>query len=97
MMTAMAAPEIEVSLPCQEVDPELFFSDQPVEIELAKDTCRGCPLRRECLAGALERQEPHGVWGGELFHDGAVIAQKRRRGRPRKNPEPLFLAPGRAA
>ncbi|MBR7560709.1 WhiB family transcriptional regulator, partial [Mycobacterium tuberculosis] len=28
---------------------------------------------------------PWGVWGGEIFERGAVIARKRPRGRPRKN------------
>jgi WhiB family redox-sensing transcriptional regulator len=32
---------------------------------------------------ALSRQEPVGVWGGELFEDGKVIARKRKAGRPR--------------
>ncbi|MDO4785199.1 MAG: WhiB family transcriptional regulator [Propionibacteriaceae bacterium] len=96
-MTAIAATEVDLSLPCQDVDPDIFFADQPAEIELAKEVCLGCPLRRECLAGALERGEPHGVWGGELFQDGLVIAQKRRRGRPRKNPQPLLAEPVRAA
>jgi WhiB family redox-sensing transcriptional regulator len=53
-------------------------------LELAKSLCLDCPVRVECLAGALERQEPWGVWGGEIFERGAVIARKRPRGRPRK-------------
>ena len=52
------------------------------DLEQAKAACRDCPLRRPCLAGALERAEPWGVWGGEIFENGAVIAQKRPRGRP---------------
>jgi hypothetical protein len=35
------------------------------------------------LDAALSRQEPCGVWGGELFEDGVVIARKRTVGRPR--------------
>ena len=38
--------------------------------------------------GALERREPWGVWGGELFDAGRVIPRKRPRGRPRKHPIP---------
>ena len=44
------------------------------------------PLIEACLAGAKERREPWGVWGGELFVQGVVVARKRPRGRPRKNP-----------
>jgi len=39
-------------------------------------------MRRLCLAGAVERREPHGVWGGEIFASGAIITEKRPRGRP---------------
>ena len=52
---------------------------------MAKALCLDCPVRAECLAGALERREPWGVWGGELFLQGVVIPRKRPRGRPRKN------------
>jgi WhiB family redox-sensing transcriptional regulator len=41
-------------------------------------------VRAACLAGALRRGEPWGVWGGEMFLNGLVIADKRPRGRPRK-------------
>jgi WhiB family redox-sensing transcriptional regulator len=54
----------------------------PAELEQAKAYCQQCPLRAACLAGALERGEPCGVWGGEIFHQGAIIARKRPRGRP---------------
>jgi WhiB family redox-sensing transcriptional regulator len=37
------------------------------------------------LQGALSRKEPCGIWGGELFEDGVVIAAKRLPGRPRLN------------
>ena len=74
------------ALPCHREDPELFFADTPGEINIAKALCTTCPVVAECLAGALERREPWGVWGGQLFQQGAVIAQKRPRGRPRKNP-----------
>lgn len=83
MMTAQLAERV---LPCQDVDPDLFFADTPLEVERAKQVCLDCPLRTECLAGALRRAEPHGVWGGELFVDGLVVARKRPRGRPRKHP-----------
>ena len=60
-------------------------------LEAAKALCLGCPVRAECLAGALDRREPWGVWGGELFLQGVVIPRKRPRGRPRKN-EPAWPA-----
>lgn len=75
----------EEQLPCRRDDPELWFAETPADVELAKALCLDCPVRRECLAGALDRREPWGVWGGELFLQGAVIPRKRPRGRPRKN------------
>jgi WhiB family redox-sensing transcriptional regulator len=75
----------EELLPCRSNDPELFFAESPSDVELAKALCVECPVRAACLAGALERREPWGVWGGELFQHGAVIPRKRPRGRPRKS------------
>jgi hypothetical protein len=63
---------------------ELFFSDEIADIEIAKAICSTCPLVAPCLEGALARREPAGVWGGQLFDDGQVIAFKRKRGRPPK-------------
>jgi WhiB family redox-sensing transcriptional regulator len=77
--------EDELSLPCR-TEPELFFAEAPADVELAKARCLDCPIRKACLAGALERGEPWGVWGGELFVRGEIVARKRPRGRPRKNP-----------
>lgn len=74
--------------PCRWNDPELWFAEQAERVEEAKALCRGCPLVRSCLAGAVERAEPWGVWGGEVFVDGVVVARKRGRGRPRKSESP---------
>ena len=71
-------------LPCQVEDSDLWFADTPAQLESAKASCAPCPLRSSCLAGALERREPWGVWGGEILERGAVISRKRPRGRPRK-------------
>jgi WhiB family redox-sensing transcriptional regulator len=73
-----------LDLPCTE-DPELFFAESPQDVEQAKAMCRGCRARLVCLAGALERGEPWGVWGGELLLRGAIVPHKRPRGRPRKD------------
>jgi WhiB family redox-sensing transcriptional regulator len=73
------------TLPCLEEESDLWFAENPTYVELAKRLCLDCPVREECLSGALERREPWGVWGGELFVDGVIVAEKRRRGRPRKN------------
>ena len=73
-----------VALPCASADAELFFSESTADVERAKALCAGCPLRRECLEGAMERREPYGVWGGQFILDGVIVPRKRGRGRPRK-------------
>jgi WhiB family transcriptional regulator, redox-sensing transcriptional regulator len=73
--------------------PDLFFAESPDDIGLAKMLCGHCPMREACLAGALARGEPWGVWGGALFERGAIIADKRPRGRPRRPAIPAAAAP----
>jgi len=63
---------------------ELFFSEQLDDIAAAKAFCQECPVKEDCLEGATIRREPRGVWGGELFVNGKIVAQKRKRGRPPK-------------
>jgi WhiB family transcriptional regulator, redox-sensing transcriptional regulator len=65
-------------------NPDLFFAESPLDVARAKALCRDCPVRAACLADALDRGEPWGVWGGELFLNGTIIPGKRARGRPRK-------------
>ena len=95
MSTAIAPPRGEATtatrptpstLPCRvATDADLWFAETPADLEQAKALCAGCPVRARCLAVALEREEPWGVWGGEIFDRGVVIARKRPRGRPRKD------------
>lgn len=75
---------IRLATPCQMENPDLWFSERPTDLARAQELCLDCPLQRECLAGALERGEPWGVWGGRILQAGVVIAVKRGRGRPRK-------------
>jgi WhiB family transcriptional regulator, redox-sensing transcriptional regulator len=84
LVTSLFDPTVVgAELPCRS-DPELFFAESPDDVEFAKTLCLSCPVRAACLAGAKERREPWGVWGGELFVSGAVVPRKRPRGRPRK-------------
>lgn len=66
----------------------LFFSEELQDIAAAKRICALCPVIADCLEGALERREPWGVWGGQLFLHGKVLDAKRRRGRPPKVARP---------
>ena len=66
----------------------MFFSEEIHEISQAKSLCATCPVISPCLKGAIEREEPCGVWGGQLFMNGKISMIKRRRGRPSKIPRP---------
>jgi Transcription factor WhiB len=66
----------------------LFFSDHVLDIARAKAICARCALREQCLREALDREEPWGVWGGELLSMGRIVANKRPGGRPPKRPRP---------
>src|ERR1700755_2837490 len=59
-----------LSVPCHVNDPDLWFAENPIDLERAKALCADCPIRRECLAAGLEREEP---WG---------TATQRQRGEP---------------
>jgi WhiB family redox-sensing transcriptional regulator len=69
----------------------LFFSEDLYDVARAKAICRKCAVRDLCLSGALERQEPWGVWGGELVSSGRIVTNKRPRGRPPRVPRPELV------
>jgi WhiB family transcriptional regulator, redox-sensing transcriptional regulator len=75
--------ELGHAWPCRD-KPDLWFSVKPADLELAKLICGACPAIDRCLAAAVDRGEPWGVWGGQIFESGRVIAHKRGPGRPRK-------------
>lgn len=68
----------------------LFFSDDDHDLARAKSICGPCGLRRSCLSGAVERAEPYGVWGGKIFVEGVPVEFRRKRGRPKKHPDPVL-------
>lgn len=61
-----------------------FFSDELHDIARAKRICAECPVLSPCLEQAIANREPWGVWGGQMFQNGRILASKRRRGRPPK-------------
>lgn len=85
-----ASVEWETQAQCRSVPDakDLFFSEELADIAAAKRVCADCPVIAECLEGAIRRGEPWGVWGGQLFAKGRIVAIKRKRGRPPKNPRP---------
>lgn len=49
---------------CMGVDPELFFPERGSSTREAKEVCRGCVVRPECLEFAIANSEKFGIWGG---------------------------------
>lgn len=63
---------------CRDSNPDDLFV-QGAEQNRAKRICRGCPVRTECLADALDSQVEFGVWGG--------MTERERRALLRRRPE----------
>jgi WhiB family transcriptional regulator, redox-sensing transcriptional regulator len=63
---ADAIREAETNPPCQETDPEAFYSEKGDwgSIRQAKKLCESCPVIKECGEYAIAAMEPYGVWGG---------------------------------
>ena len=100
----MADTNWQVWAACREVDPELFFPvdetglSHDEQVRAAKAVCVGCPVRRECLAEALERI-PCGVAGGlseqerrRLLRPGRGKARRRRGREPAATGRELLAA-----
>jgi len=63
---------------CSTQDPDLLFVTGAAQREAAK-MCRGCPVKLECLADALDNKVEFGVWGG--------LTERQRRALLKRNPD----------
>lgn len=43
----------------------------------AKSVCKGCPVRTECLADALDNRVEFGVWGGLTERERRALLRRR--------------------
>jgi WhiB family redox-sensing transcriptional regulator len=71
---------------CLDEDPDLFFpvgntGPAVLQVREAKDVCRQCEVREQCLSWALGAHLDDGVWGGL---DGDERRALRRRGKRRE-------------
>ncbi|MEU6967390.1 WhiB family transcriptional regulator [Kitasatospora aureofaciens] len=78
---------------CKDSDTNLFFPE-PEEMgaeaaewaeRRAKMICAGCPVKSMCLADALERREPHGIFGGLNERERGSLLRRAARDRARVN------------
>ena len=63
---------------CRAVDPTTFFPSDGVGVDVAREICRSCPVRLDCLEYALFHRIDHGVWGGSSERERRRIARQRR-------------------
>jgi WhiB family transcriptional regulator, redox-sensing transcriptional regulator len=73
---------------CLDEDPELFFpigntGPAILQIEEAKQVCRRCDVREQCLAWALEAGQDHGVWGGMSEDERRALKRRNARAKVR--------------
>jgi len=69
---------------CMGVDPDLFFPERGASTREAKEVCRGCVVREDCLEYALTNSEKFGIWGGLSERERRRLRRARTvAGRPR--------------
>ena len=62
---------------CLGVDPDLFFPERGASTREAKEVCRGCVVRDDCLEYALVNGEKFGIWGGMSERERRRIRRQR--------------------
>jgi hypothetical protein len=96
MTLTLTAPDLTFELPNITGAPctglvDVFFPSPVLKadernslVTRAKALCASCEFVDVCFAGAIDRAEVEGVWGGHLFRDGQIITGYTGPGRPRK-------------
>ena len=70
---------------CRGPQAEMFFPPTHAERkeeklqreDRAKEICRTCPVRPDCLEYAIRIREPHGIWGGLNEVERKQLADRR--------------------
>lgn len=64
---------------CAEVSPEVFFPEpeRGLDADAAKQICRRCPVRRQCLEYAIKNRFGDGIWGGLNGSERSKIWRKK--------------------
>lgn len=61
---------------CRQDAPDTLFV-RGAEQNQAKQVCRACPVRTECLAEALDNQIEWGVWGGMTERERRALIKRQ--------------------
>lgn len=73
---------------CLGVDPDLFFPERGASTKEAKEVCRGCVVREQCLEFALANGEKFGIWGGLSERERRRIRRQRALARAAQQQQP---------
>lgn len=77
---------------CLGVDPDLFFPERGASTREAKEVCRGCVVRMDCLEYALTHSEKFGIWGGMSERERRRIRRQRAKDRREAEMAPVATA-----
>lgn len=70
---------------CLGVDPDLFFPEKGESTREAKEICRGCVVREDCLECAMAHYEKFGIWGGMSGKERRRVRRQRALARAASN------------
>ena len=76
---------------CLGVDPDLFFPERGASTREAKEVCRGCVVRMDCLEYALVNGEKFGIWGGLSERERRRLRRQRAQAARRTSHSTQFL------
>lgn len=62
---------------CRDVEPEMFFAEDPRAQKQAIGVCKACPVLAECLDYAIATNS-EGIWGGLLPSQLDQVKRRRR-------------------
>lgn len=63
---------------CRRETPATFFPSDGTGVDIARDICATCPVKKPCLDYALQHHIDHGVWGGCSERERRRIRKRRR-------------------
>ncbi len=63
---------------CRGADPDLFFPERGASTRTAKQICRECSVREECLEFAIVSSEKFGIWGAMSERERRKIRRERQ-------------------
>jgi WhiB family transcriptional regulator, redox-sensing transcriptional regulator len=72
----MLSSDLAAKAACRAADPDELFVQGAAQ-NRSKQICRGCGIRTECLADALDNRIEFGVWGGMTERERRALLRRR--------------------